>query len=155
MDTPILYDPTKHVHLISSLASIHVECITSPPFVIASFLPPLSLPRIEAWWTARAAEVATGSRHIIMQLATSPETGKEELAGYVMLAMPVSETGMFRGGVEKLLVSPRWREKGAARRVMGLLEDIAKKEGRGLLTLGATKGSPAELIYPKLGYIKV
>jgi len=90
-----------------------------------------------------------------MQLATNPETGKEELAGYVMLAMPESETGPFRGGVEKLFVSPRWREKGVARRVMGMLEEVAKKEGRGLLMLGTTKGSPAEVIYPRLGYVKV
>ncbi|KAG4414076.1 hypothetical protein IFR04_012777 [Cadophora malorum] len=155
MDQPIIYDPTKHTHLIPSLAALHADCITSPPFTIASFLPPLSLPRMEAWWTARAAEVAAGSRHIIMQLATNPETGKEELAGYVMLAMPESETGPFRGGVEKLLVSPRWREKGVARRVMGMLEEVAKKEGRGLLMLGTTKGSPAEVIYPRLGYVKI
>ncbi|PVH82617.1 acetyltransferase [Cadophora sp. DSE1049] len=155
MDPPILYDPTKHAHLIPSLASLHAECITSPPYTIASFLPPLSLPRMEAWWTARAAEVAAGSRHIIMQLARNPETGKEEVAGYVMLAMPESETGPFRGGVEKLLVSPRWRERGIARRVMRVLEDVANREGRGLLMLGTTKGSPAEFIYPRLGYIKI
>ena len=71
-----------------------------------------------------------------MQLATSPATGHQELAGYVMLAMPESETGPFRGGVEKLLVSPRWREKGVARRVMVMLEELAKKEGRGLLVSG-------------------
>ncbi|KAG4440156.1 hypothetical protein IFR05_004365 [Cadophora sp. M221] len=155
MDAPILYDPNKHLHLISSLASLHAECITSPPYTIATFLPPLSIPRMEAWWTARAAEVAAGSRHIIMQLASDPKTGNEEVAGYVMLDMPESETGPFRGGVEKLLVSPRWREKGIARRVMRKLEEIARREGRGLLMLGTTKGSPAEMVYPKLGYVKI
>lgn len=68
-----------------------------------------------------------------MQLATNPETGNEEVAGYVMLDMPENETGPFRGGVEKLLVSPRWRERGVARRVMGFLEVVARREGRGLL----------------------
>ncbi|KAL2061930.1 hypothetical protein VTL71DRAFT_7308 [Oculimacula yallundae] len=154
MDPPILYDPTIHTCLLPSLASVHAECITSPPYTVASFLPPLSTPRMEAWWTARGAEVTAGSRHIVMQMATNPETGKEEVAGYVMLAMPESETGPFRGSVEKLLVSPRWREKGVARRVMVLLEEVAVKEGRGLLMLGTTKGSPAESIYPRLGYAK-
>ncbi|KAH7313126.1 acetyltransferase, partial [Rhexocercosporidium sp. MPI-PUGE-AT-0058] len=150
-----LYDPSNHSHLIPFLASVHADCITSPPFTVATFLPPLSTSRMEAWWTARAAEVAAGSRHIIMQLATSPGTGKEEVAGYVMLDMPESETGPFRGGVEKLLVSPRWRERGIARSVMGVLEEIAVKEGRKLLMLGTTKRSPAEMIYPKLGYVKI
>jgi len=47
--------------------------------------------------------------------------------------MPFSETGPFRGVVEKLLVSPTWREKGVARRLMGKLEDVAWQEGRWLI----------------------
>ncbi|CZT03731.1 uncharacterized protein RAG0_10400 [Rhynchosporium agropyri] len=120
-----------------------------------TFIPPLSIPRMEAWWTARAAEVTAGTRHIIMQMAKDSKTGIEEVAGYVMLDMPQSETVPFRGGVEKLLVSPRWRQKGIARRVMEMLEEVALSENRGLLSLDTTKGSPAEFIYPKLGYTKI
>ncbi|CZT43689.1 uncharacterized protein RSE6_03761 [Rhynchosporium secalis] len=155
MDSPILFDPSKHAHLIPSLAFVHAECITSPPYTVATFIPPLSTPRMEAWWTARAAEVTAGTRHIIMQMAKDSKTGIEEVAGYVMLDMPQSETVPFRGGVEKLLVSPRWRQKGIARRVMEMLEEVAVNENRGLLSLDTTKGSLAECLYPKLGYTKV
>lgn len=67
-----------------------------------------------------------------MQLAKN-EKEEEQLAGYVMLDKPESETGPWRGGVEKLLVSPRWRERGIARRVMEKLEEVAVSENRGLL----------------------
>jgi ribosomal protein S18 acetylase RimI-like enzyme len=47
--------------------------------------------------------------------------------------MPVTETGPFRGEVNKLMVSPRHRRRGIARRVMGLLEEVARERGRHLL----------------------
>ncbi|KAF4624524.1 hypothetical protein G7Y89_g13648 [Cudoniella acicularis] len=49
----------------------------------------------------------------------------EEVIGVVMLSMPVAQTGPFRGIVEKLLM------------------------------LDTEVGSPAELVYPKLGYIEI
>jgi ribosomal protein S18 acetylase RimI-like enzyme len=54
------------------------------------------------------------SGKIIIQMAENQITGKLELAGYVMLGMPVTETGPFRGKVEKLLVAPEHRRKGIA-----------------------------------------
>jgi len=68
-----------------------------------------------------------------MQMARDPSTGEEELAGYVMLGMPVTETGPFRGSVEKLMVSPKYRQKGIAGRLMAKLEEVARAEGRTLL----------------------
>jgi ribosomal protein S18 acetylase RimI-like enzyme len=133
MKNPVIFNPKVHAHLIPSLAAIHIACIASPPYTMATFLPPLSSSRIEKWWTDRIAETASGDRKIIIQIATNPSTGDEELAGYVMLGMPSSETGPFRGTVEKLLVSPEHRRKGIARRLMESLETVARKEGRTLL----------------------
>jgi len=135
MEAPILFDEKKHAHLLPSFVRIHVACISQPPYTIATFMPPLEtkIPAMTTWWSARITEIASRSRHIIIQLARNPVTGDEELAGYVMLAMPWSETGPFRGSVEKLLVDPAWRKKGVARRLMEVLEQVAKKEGRTLL----------------------
>lgn len=47
--------------------------------------------------------------------------------------MPVTETGPFRGEVEKLMVSPRHRLKGVARRLMDKLEAVARERHRELL----------------------
>lgn len=38
---------------------------------------------------------------------------------------------------------------------MAKLEEVARKDGRLLLTLDTEKGSLAELLYPKLGYVKI
>jgi len=84
MEKPYLFDPVIHTHLIPSLVSVHATCITSPPYTIATFLPPLNNSKMTSWWEDRVKEVANRTRHLIMQLATNVETGKEEVVGYVM-----------------------------------------------------------------------
>ncbi|CCF45594.1 acetyltransferase [Colletotrichum higginsianum] len=87
-----------------------------------------------------------------------------ELMGVVMLWMPYSETGPFRGFVEKLLISPKFRQRGGARALMSTLEGEAVRRGRTLLVrakntltymLDTEAGSPAEDIYRKFGYVEV
>ena len=72
---------------------------------------------------------------MILQFAEGDEEteAEAEVAGYVCLMMPATETGPFRGEVNKLMVSPDHRRKGVARRVMGLLEEVARERGRELL----------------------
>ena len=53
--------------------------------------------------------------------------------GYVCLMMPITETGPFRGEVNKLMVSPNHRRKGVARRVMEKMEDVGRQRGRTML----------------------
>ena len=71
---------------------------------------------------------------MIVQFAP-PEVGENEgeVMGYVCLQMPVTETGPFRGEVVKLMVSPKHRRKGVARRVMEKLEEVAREKGRTML----------------------
>jgi ribosomal protein S18 acetylase RimI-like enzyme len=129
----VLFDPSKHTHITPQLAQIHVDCVTIDG-TLATFLPDnkgqMSLPKIEEYWQSRISQVSAGSRDIILQFSDDSE---DELVGYVSLWMPPSETGPFRGAVEKLLVSPRWRYKGIARRLMARLEGVATEKGRGLL----------------------
>jgi GNAT superfamily N-acetyltransferase len=56
-----------------------------------------------------------------------------EIKGVVMLWMPYSETGSFRGFVENLLVHKSHRGKGGARALMSALETEALNRGRTLL----------------------
>jgi GNAT superfamily N-acetyltransferase len=133
MKQTILYNPKLHSHLIPSLVSIHMICITQPTYTIATFLPPLDQARIQSWWEERTKEVANGNRQIIIQIAPNPSTREEEVAGYVMLGMPFAQTGQFRGIGEKLLVAPEHRNKGMAKKLMAKLEEVARKEGRLLL----------------------
>lgn len=133
MDPSIVFDPKIHTHLIPSIAAVHAACITQAPYTIATFLPPLDLNKMTTWWADLVKEVVAGKRFIIIQIGSNPETGKEEVAGVVSLDMPMSETGPFRSFVEKLLVLPTYRNKGIAKRMMGLIEEVAVKAGRPLI----------------------
>lgn len=75
-----------------------------------------------------------------------------EVSGVVSLATPFSQTGPFRGLVEKLFVSPLHRRKGIARTIMAKLEAVAWDDGRWSLMLDTTVGTDAEHVYPRLGY---
>ncbi|KAF7374313.1 N-acetyltransferase domain-containing protein [Mycena sanguinolenta] len=153
--TSIIFDPSneEHIALIPSFADIHIACIETD-HTIATFTPPLKRDVIIDWWKDRVRDAIDGKRIIIMVLAEDAE-GKEQLAGYVVLYRPLTETGPFRGVVEKLLVSPNFRRRGLARMLMEKLEEEAKIHGQTLLTLDTETGSPAEIVYPKLGYIKL
>lgn len=123
-----LFNPSAHAHLISQFVDLQIACIESDRMV-ADYLLPLNRERMSQWWAEKAAQVAAeaGSRHIIFMEENSQATG------IVMLQMNTTETGGFRGEVQKLLVSPQHRQRGIARRMMGKLEEVAKAEGRTLL----------------------
>ncbi|GJN66906.1 GCN5-related N-acetyltransferase (GNAT) domain-containingprotein [Purpureocillium lilacinum] len=165
--TVLPFDPKAHAHLTPYLAAIHASCITHDR-AIATFLPPLSHEKLLSWWKERIAEVNDGKRRIWILVgesshdaptltATAP-TGRPkgpEVMGVVMLAMPYSETGPFRGAVEKLLIHKSWRGKGGATALMAALEADAAKLGRTTLMLDTETGSPAEALFKKLGYTEL
>ncbi|KAK2025499.1 acetyltransferase [Colletotrichum zoysiae] len=155
--TPYTFSPADHGHLIPYLAALHAACISTDR-TLATFLPPLSHEKLLGWWKDRISEVTAGTRIMLILLDESEPGSKPkgtELMGVVMLLMPFSETGPFRGYVEKLLVSPKFRRRGAARLLMSALEDEAVQRGRTLLMLDTEAGSPAEEVYKRLGYIEV
>ncbi|KAF5019214.1 hypothetical protein F66182_8788 [Fusarium sp. NRRL 66182] len=152
-----LFSPGQHSHLIPYLAAIHASCITHDR-TIAEFLPPLSHEKLLAWWKERIAEVTDGKRLIFILLKESePEARPKgpDVMGVVMLVMPSSETGPFRGVVEKLLVHKAHRGRGGARTLVAALEAEATRRGRTILLLDTETGSPAEEVYKKLGYTEL
>lgn len=180
----LLTSNTPHLStLLSSLAHIHAHCILHDG-QLATFLPPFSQSKIYRWWQNLLNEVSTGQRYIILLLLpvssrnarptdvadvvfeadsskivdtpTLTIDGEEwELAGTVSLVEPITETGPMRSLVEKLFTSPLHRRKGVARTVMRELERLAKEHGRWNIMLDTMIGSPAQGVYPRLGYSKV
>jgi ribosomal protein S18 acetylase RimI-like enzyme len=57
-----------------------------------------------------------------------------------------------RAEVAKLLVHPDARRRGIARDLMAAIEEIARQEGRTLLTLDTRTGDAAEPLYRDMGY---
>lgn len=146
----------SEAHLIPYLAAIHANCITADQAIV-TFLPPIDHDRLLRYWKDCIADVRAGTRAIVLLFDESdPDppsahvpppgvapgnpgstSGKTldglHLMGVVMLSMPYSETGSFRGWVEKLLVSPKFRRKGGARALMGALEEEALRRGKTLI----------------------
>lgn len=133
--TVALFSATEHGHLVPYLAAIHGSCITHDR-TIATFLPPLSHDKLLSWWKERIAETNCHNR-IIFLLLNESEPGSRvkghEVMGVVMLALPHSETGPFRGFVEKLLIHKSFRGRGGARTLMHALEIEAAGRGRTML----------------------
>lgn len=133
-----IFESGKHDHLIPAFAFIH-EAVVETDYTLATFQPPFQHEdpetpdlRVLEYWKNNAARAAEDTKVIFMQMAVS-ESGQEELAGYVVLGSQAAETGPFRGSVEKLLVSPRYRRMGIARRLMSKLEEVARVRGTTLL----------------------
>ena len=146
-----------HDHLAAQLAELHAACIQRD-HMVATFLPPLDLPLMARWWQGKIDDIGRGTREILATVETVEGDGqelREVVTGVVMLDLTTGQTGPMRGAVEKLMVSPDHRRKGIARIVMGALETVAWERERWLLMLDTEQGSPAEKVYPRLGYTVV
>jgi GNAT superfamily N-acetyltransferase len=138
--TVYVYSPADHSHLTPYLAALHAACITHDR-TIATFLPPLSQDKLLNYWKQCIAEINAGTR-LLLLLADESEQGAKlkgsELMGCVMLSYPFTETGKMRGFVEKLLVSPKFRNRGGARRLIQVLEAEGTRRGKTLFVSHAS-----------------
>ncbi|UKZ74012.1 hypothetical protein TrVFT333_001666 [Trichoderma virens FT-333] len=129
----IPFDISLHSHLTPYLAAIHASCITHD-HTIATFLLPLSHEKLLSWWKERIAETNDGRRLMLLLVSELDPSGRikgPELIGVVMLWMPYSETGSFRGYAEAL------------------------NRGRTLLLLDTESGNQAEAVFSRLGYTEL
>ena len=130
----IIFDPVKHKSLLPSLVEIHIGCIEND-FTLLRFLPPFPPEKRQTvleWWESRMAGITSGARIVIMEVANGPD-GKQEACGLVSLERDPSETGSYRANVQTLLVSPRYRRKGIATKLIKKLEEVALEDKRSLL----------------------
>ena len=103
---------------------------------MATFLPPLNQDKLLTFWKDCIAEANNGTRLIMILLDESDPGSKPkgtELVGVATFVMPPSETGPFRGFIEKLFISTKARRKGYGRRLMAALEMEAVGRGKTLL----------------------
>ncbi|KKA31134.1 hypothetical protein TD95_000596 [Thielaviopsis punctulata] len=129
-----------------------------PPSASASLC---AIPGLDPALSAAVAATSTTATVTATTTTTTTTTGPQDpvrgadLMGVVMLVMPFSETGPFRGYVEKLLVSPKFRRRGGARALLDALEKEAVKRGRCLLMLDTESGSAAEHLCRRLGWTEL
>ncbi|HKE24318.1 MAG TPA: GNAT family N-acetyltransferase [Bryobacteraceae bacterium] len=113
-----------------------------------SFVLPFSMEEARAFWQRKVLPQIgdCGSRLLVFR-----DAGR--IVGTVQLELPWPPNQRHRGEVKKLLVHPDLRRRGIARALMLALEEVARCEGRSLLTLDTRAGDHAEPLYRSLGYL--
>jgi len=113
-----------------------------------SFFIPFSAAQARAFWVEKVLPaMRAGARRVLVARVN------ERIAGTVQLSLAMPPNQRHRAEVLKLLVHPDARRRGIARALMIALEDVARAEGRTLLTLDTVTGSGAEDLYTSLGYL--
>jgi ribosomal protein S18 acetylase RimI-like enzyme len=77
-----------------------------------------------------------------------------EIVGTVQLHLCVRPNGLHRAEIAKLMVHPKYRRMGIARRLMAVAEQTAIQENRSLLVLDTRAGDPSNDLYRSLGYVE-
>jgi GNAT superfamily N-acetyltransferase len=115
-----------------------------------SFFVPFSLDEARGFWRENVLPaVRARTRRVVVARSNG------RIVGTVQLDLATPPNQRHRGEVAKMLVHPDARRRGIARALMVALEDIARSEGRTLLTLDTVTGSSAEPLYRSLGYVTV
>jgi ribosomal protein S18 acetylase RimI-like enzyme len=118
-----------------------------------SFFTPFSIDEARAFWVDKVLPQArAGTRRVLLARLGDPNG---RIVGTVQLELEMPPNQQHRGAVAKLLVHPSARRLGIARALMTALEELAKTEGRTLLTLDTVSGSNAESLYRSLDFIVV
>ncbi len=115
-----------------------------------SFFTPFSLSEARSFWIDRVLpQVHEGARRVLVAL------DDQRIVGTVQLELEMPPNQRHRAAVAKMLVHPAARRRGIGRALMMALEEMARADGKTLLTLDTVTGSPAELLYTSLGFVKV
>jgi ribosomal protein S18 acetylase RimI-like enzyme len=113
-----------------------------------SFVLPFSLDEARAFWSDTVLPgVMSGGRRVLVARV------RQEIVGTVQLLLAMPPNQQHRAEVSKLLVHPKVRRRGIARSLMVALEEVARAEGRTLLTLDTRSGDAAEPLYRSMGYV--
>ena len=133
---------------VEALADVLIDCVEDGASV--SFMLPLSREKAIAFWRDVADAVARDERVLLVA-----EDGAGVIVGTVQLILSLPENQPHRGDVAKMLVHRKARRRGVARRLMSLLDDEARKEGRTVLVLDTVTGGDAERLYERAGWRRV
>jgi acetyltransferase len=128
---------------VRSLARLLVEAVDSGAAV--SFRAPLSIEAAEAWWRKTIAESDPRAIFLVAR-------DQEGVAGTVQLHPAWAPNQPHRAEIAKLIVGRRSQRAGLGTRLMQSIEDAARREGFGLLTLDAKRGAAAERLYRRTGW---
>lgn len=132
---------------VDALAQVLVDCVQGGASV--SFMWPLPMAKAQAFWRGVAEGVARGERALLLARDSAGVVGTVQL----VLAQPDNQP--HRADVSKMLVHRRARRQGVAQRLMAMVDEVARAEGKTVLVLDTVTGGDAERLYARSGWQRV
>lgn len=132
---------------IPALSEVLADCVNDDASV--GFMQPYGLDDAAPYWTEIARAVGSGATLLLVAELDGA------MLGTVQVGLAQMPNQPHRGDLKKLLVHRSARGRGLARLLMQAAEREAALRGKTLLVLDTATGSPAEEIYPKLGWTRV
>ncbi|WP_075257361.1 GNAT family N-acetyltransferase [Herbaspirillum camelliae] len=130
---------------VNALSDVLIDCVEGGASV--SFVNPLSRATAISFWQGIAASVGRGERSLLIA-----EDSHGQIVGTVQLITSQPENQPHRADVAKMLVLRRARRQGIASRLMQVLEEVARQEGKSVLVLDTVSGGAAERMYQQSGW---
>jgi ribosomal protein S18 acetylase RimI-like enzyme len=132
---------------VEQLAEVLIDCVEGGASV--SFMLPLPREHALAFWRRVAADVAAGTRVLLVA------EDAHGICGTVQLVFDLPENQPHRGDLAKMLVHRRARRRGLGEALMRAAEAAARECGKTLLVLDAVTDGDAARLYERLGWTRV
>ncbi|MDC5123582.1 GNAT family N-acetyltransferase [Acinetobacter baumannii] len=113
------------------------------------FLAPIEKNEIVNYWREVNHKLVQGNSRLWVAIQ------KGTIIGSVQLSVVGKKNGVHRAEVEKLMVLTSLRKQGIATLIMNELENFAREKGLRLLVLDTREGDVSELLYSKIGFVRV
>ncbi|KHN67430.1 GNAT family acetyltransferase [Acinetobacter calcoaceticus] len=113
------------------------------------FLAPIEENEVLNYWREVNSKLAHGNSRLWIAI----QQGK--IVGSVQLSLVGKKNGIHRAEVEKLMVLTSARKQGIATLLLNELENFSREKGLRLLVLDTREGDVSELLYSKIGFVRV
>ncbi|QCP59004.1 GNAT family N-acetyltransferase [Pantoea sp. SO10] len=130
---------TQAQPLLAALCDVLQGCVADGASV--GFIDAGDRAAIERFWQDKIYSLASGDN----QLLVAYQQGV--IVATVMVGFSAMPNGRHRAEISKLLVHPRARRQGIARRLMQQAEQLAAQQGKTLLVLDTRSGDVATTLY--------
>lgn len=134
-----LLSATQAQPLLAALCDVLQACVADGASV--GFIDAHDRSAIERFWQDKIFSLASGDN----QLLVAYQQGV--IMATVLVGFSAMPNGRHRAEISKLLVHPRARRQGIARRLMQQAEQLAAQQGKTLLVLDTRSGDVATTLY--------
>ncbi|HCI7192892.1 GNAT family N-acetyltransferase [Acinetobacter baumannii] len=113
------------------------------------FLAPIEKNEVLNYWREVNHKLAQGNGRLWIAIQEGT------VVGSVQLSLVSKKNGVHRAEVEKLMVLTSARKQGIATLLMNELENFSREKDLHLLVLDTREGDVSELLYSKIGFVRV